>query len=114
MVSPLYLIALIHIFCLVIRKCFAGVFRAFAAGFHTFLLTAPFEWTLLAKCEHIIRSAAGTVELLQGDILSEFLLIESPGLFSQSIVVILCCEIGNTLCTVMTAITEICTLCFDY
>ena len=102
----LYLITFIYIFCLVIRNIFARIFWALTARIDIMLFTALDKRTFFARLKNLFRSTAVAVKLFKRNVQSEFLFIIALRLSPQVIVISLCCNIGNTPCAVMSAITE--------
>ena len=107
MKTILYLIAFIHILCLVIWNFFARIFWAILAKTYVMLVTTLDKRTLFAKLKNLFWSAAVAVELFKRNIKIEFLCIKALRPSAQVIIVSMCRNIGNAPCTVMAAITKI-------
>lgn len=66
-----------------------------------------FERTFLALLKHVLGSAAVAVEFFKRNVKSKTLFIKALSLSAQIIIIGLCCNIGNTLRTIMTTITRL-------
>ena len=104
MVSPLYSIVFFHILCLVIRNIFARVLRALATRVYTLFFITLYRRATFANFKYFVRSVTVQLNFLS----RTSIFIKALRLSTQVIVVLLCCDLCNTLCAVMTLITEIC------
>lgn len=66
-----------------------------------------FERTFLAQLKHVLGSAAVAVEFFKRNVKSKTLFIKALSLSAQIIIIGLCCNIGNTLRTIMTTVTRL-------